>query len=452
MAQTLGTALHGPELRAKKKCKLKKHAKCKNANLSRQKIGKKNLAGAKLAGANLSGATLKGTNLAGADLTGANLRGAILKGVNLTGAKLRGATFAGAHLRGVVFSAPSVKRRSTRGAFAVIRCAISLTSLEPSGIVAQCKGAWLKEVSFVDATIVDSDFRGADLTGANFTRAKVTNTNFSGANMKRVGLQDSKIIDSKFVMTMLEVASAQGAEISNSNFTDALVDWFEPLAVLTKAESANLLTRTLGLNGASQVTFDSVRDTDASASVEAHSNSAVWDLPAVSCQLLCFYDGLIGDTFTATISTAEGSTLITGPDITCTGSGYFTCTGTLTKTFMSIKVKPPSPVAKKTVTAQVLNTTLIPPGPFAVTRLTFERVSGAGAVLETKNCALASSCSVDVPVGSWVQFAVDFGNAHTSLNLTCPEGSTFREHLLDSTGTCSAFQVNDDTSVGVSLW
>ena len=404
------------DVRAKKKtCVLKKKAKCKKANLSKQKIGKQNLAGAKLAGANLSGATLTGTNLAGADLTGANLRGATLNGVNLTGAKLAGATFTAARLSGVDFSAPSATRRSTRGPFAIFRCAISLSSLKPAGIVAECKGAWLNGASFVDATIADSDFRGAELLGAKFTRAKVTRTDFSGADLERAGLQDSAISNSKFVVAMLAAASAQGATISGSDFTDALVESFEPMEALTKAGSSNVLTRTLGLNGRAQLLFDSARGTKASASVDAHSNNMDWNLPSVSCRLLCFYDGLIGDTFTATISTLPGSTLTASRGITCAGSGFYTCTGTLNSQFMSIYVTPPPPTSSVTVNSVLQNN-----APTPMSKIRFESVAANGARTIVKTCVLEASCTATVVTGTSVRISVFREHSNGYFGMNCP--------------------------------
>ena len=424
------------DVRAKKKaCVLKKKAKCKKANLSKQKIGKQNLAGAKLVGANLSGSTLTGTNLAGADLTGANLRGATLTGVNLTGAKLTGATFAASRLKRVDFSAPSATRRTARSLFSVFRCAVSLNSLKPSGIVADCKGASLQGVSFTGATIADSDVRGADLTGANFASTGVTSSDFSGAVMKRIGLQDATFSGSTFVATLLAQGSAQGAAISNSDFTDALVESFDPLTVLTKAESANRLTRTLGLHGTTMITFDSAKDVKASAQVDAHSDSTVWELPSVSCWLLCFFDGFVDDTFTADISTASGSIFSVSSGITCTGS--YTCKGTLTKNFMSVRISPPT---MRTVT---VNSVLQSGAATPMSKIRFETVGDGGARTIAKSCVLQTTCAVSVISGTSVRVSVFREHSNGYFGMNCPgeTGDAF-------TNNKTLWPTGDDTRSG----
>lgn len=401
------------DVRAKKVCVLKKKAKCKKANLSKQKIGKQNLVGAKLVGANLSGSTLTGTNLAGADLTGANLRGATLKGVNLTGAKLTGATFAGASISRVDFSSPKASKRATRSALNVFRCAVSLNSLKASGIVADCKGASLRGVSFAGATIVNSDFRGADLAGANFTSASVASTDFSGAVMTLANLDKSTVSSSTFAVTLLERGSAVGATISQSDFTDAFVVAFEPMVALTKPGNGNRLTRTLGLRGTTMVTFDSARGTRAHATVEARSNNTVWDLPAVSCSLLCFFDGVVDDTFTATISTAAGAKLTVSSGITCSGS--FVCTGTFTGNFMSVNVTPPT-MYTVTVNSVLQNSG----GATPMSKIRFETVTNGVSRRTIETCVAKTTCSISVASETVVRVSVFREHSNGYFGMNCP--------------------------------
>jgi uncharacterized protein YjbI with pentapeptide repeats len=61
---------------------------------------------------------------------------------------------------------------------------LSGANFSGSFIVADFRGADLRNTDFTNANIKTCDFRGADLSGANFRGASLDATNFEGAQMQ----------------------------------------------------------------------------------------------------------------------------------------------------------------------------------------------------------------------------------------------------------------------------
>ena len=161
--------------KAKKKCKLAKRVKCRNAVIAKQSVGKQNLSGAVFAGAKITGTTFTGTNLSAVDFSKATLRDVTFTNVVLTSADFDGAT-----LKGVTFNHVAVKSPRRRS---VLLCAPGNLKAVP----VQCdwamtfRRASLSDIVFYDSKVAIGVFTEARLTDVRFYNVAILGGFFSSS-------------------------------------------------------------------------------------------------------------------------------------------------------------------------------------------------------------------------------------------------------------------------------
>ena len=150
-----------------KKCTIRHHAKCTEANLSKRNLHGVVLHHADLRGANLDYADLSGANLEYADLRGASLRHANLRGARLRRSKLHHRTLQqGIRSQGTPDCSPDCQGGDLSYA--------DLTNAQLAGAnlsFANLTSADLSNAELRSANFLFADFDGATLNGADFTGA-----------------------------------------------------------------------------------------------------------------------------------------------------------------------------------------------------------------------------------------------------------------------------------------
>ncbi len=411
------------DVRAKKKpCVLKKKAKCKKANLAKQKFGKLNLAGSDLGGANLSGATLTGTNLEGASLKGADLTGATLRNVNLAGVDLRGANLTRTTFSGGTLSAPATLRHDVGDVGAPklddvsvpdpYRCSGRITGPDPITqlLNADCRGA-----DFRKATIEGTIFLLTDLRGANFFSATIGNAQFTNVKLNGAFFVSARISYTLFTRNDMEGTNLQNVNCDHcvflkNQFFEANFYLFRDEAALAKGGNYSL-SSARGLGEALDVTVSG-------ASSTRLEETGYWPYITGCTVAQCTFKVFRERPITITVM---GPGTITASGITCTATNATTnvCTTSGATTAISIVL---TPIVTKTVSISLTDLTTLA---VAIDAIKIETVTSDGAVTATHTCSNASRCSTTYPVGSLVRFSFSASNTGSLfLVLDYPEALT----------------------------
>ena len=395
------------DVRAKKKpCVLKKKAKCKKANLAKQKFGKLNLAGSDLGGANLSGATLTGTNLEGASLKGADLTGATLRNVNLAGVDLRGANLTRTTFSGGTLSAPATLRHDVGDVGAPklddvsvpdpYRCSGLITGPDPTPLLsADCRGA-----DFRKATIEGTIFLLTDLRGANFFSATIENAQFTNVKLNGAFFVSARISYTLFTRNDMEGTNLQNVNCDHcvflkNQFFNANFYLFRDEAALAKGGNYSL-SSARGLGEALDVTVSG-------ASSTRLEETGYWPYITGCTVAQCTFKVFRERPITITVM---GPGTITASGITCTATNATTnvCTTSGATTAISIVL---TPIVTKAVSISLTDLSTLA---VAIDAIKIETVTSDGAVTATHTCSNASTCSTTYPVGSLVRFSFSASN------------------------------------------
>jgi uncharacterized protein YjbI with pentapeptide repeats len=148
-----------------------------------------------------------GSILVNADLRGANLRGADLRGAVLTGANFIGANLSSAEIyQGSFLSWDEKAQKQFKG--------VDFSKADLSGAKLSC--AYLDDVNFSGATLVETDLTCSRLRGANLSGAKL-----SLARLRTIDFRNANLVNADFSKTEIWACDFDGANLSGANFKDA---------------------------------------------------------------------------------------------------------------------------------------------------------------------------------------------------------------------------------------